>query len=91
LIKSSSATSIEPAFNQTSTGSTTVESGSLGFASAATSAGTVTLDPGTSLGVGSFTQTAGSTILNGASINGGSLSINGQVPQHPERFTSRQS
>jgi hypothetical protein len=42
----------------------------------ATNTGAVVVSSGTTLGVGSYTQTAGSTALNGGTINGGALSIN---------------
>jgi hypothetical protein len=57
------------------TGSVDVQQGSLGLSNA-TNSGTVTLAYGTSLGAGSYSQTAGSIVLNGATINGGSLGIN---------------
>jgi hypothetical protein len=58
------------------TGSVVVQQGGLGLSSAM-NAGTVTVSSGTSLGVGNYFQTSGSTVLNGGTINGGSLSING--------------
>ncbi len=42
-----------------------------------TNFGTLTVDSGTNLDVGSFSQTAGSTVLNGGAINGGPLNISG--------------
>jgi hypothetical protein len=40
-------------------------------------AGTVTVASGAALGVNSYNQSAGSTVLNGGTINGGPLSIDG--------------
>ena len=68
---------IEPAFTQTSSGTTSVLTGSLALESTATNSGTITIAPGTTLSVNSYTQTAGSTVLDGGTINGGILSING--------------
>jgi len=60
----------------TNNGAVSVQEGELDLSTAANS-GTVTVATGTALGVGRYTQTAGSTVLNGGAINGGSLSING--------------
>jgi len=66
----SGSTIVQPAFTQTSTGSTSVQGGEITLQSTATNAGTVTVASGASLGVGSYTQTAGSTVLNGGTIDG---------------------
>ena len=58
------------------TGSVLVQQGSLGLDDG-TNSGTVTIASGANLGVSTYTQTAGSTVLNGGTINGGALSING--------------
>jgi hypothetical protein len=52
------------------------QGGALGFNNASNS-GTVTVASSASLDVSTYTQTAGSTVLNGGTINGGSISING--------------
>jgi hypothetical protein len=59
-------------------GTVNLSRGSLGFNSA-TNSGTVAVASGAALGIGTYTQTAGATILNGGTINGGSLGINGGV------------
>ena len=69
-------TTILPALTQAAGGVTSVQAGRLGLSTAA-NAGTVTVGSGTSLSVGSYTQTAGSTVLSGGTISGGTLSING--------------
>ena len=71
------ASSIQVPFTQTATGTTTVQGGEIILQSTASNAGTVIVSSGSTLGVSTYIQTAGSTILNGATINGGSLSING--------------
>ncbi len=70
------ANTIEPAFTQTASGTVDVQQGTLGLNNAM-NAGIVTVSSGTSLGVGSYTQTAGSTVLIGGTINGGFLNIGG--------------
>ncbi len=45
----------------------------------ATNTGTVMVASGTTLGVGSYTQTGGSTVLSGGTITGGALDIDGGV------------
>ncbi len=70
------ADSVQPAFTQAAGGSTSLTGGSFSL-STATNAGTVTIASGTSLGVNTYNQTAGSTVLNAGTINGGTLSING--------------
>jgi hypothetical protein len=57
-------------------GSLSIQAGSLQLNSTSTNSGTVTVSSGTTLGVGSYYQTGGATILNAGTINGGSLSIN---------------
>ncbi len=69
-------TTILPAFTQTDSGTTSVQAGGLDL-SIAVNAGTVTVGSGTSLSISSYTQTAGSTVLNAGIINGGTISING--------------
>ncbi len=71
------STVIKPAFTQTASGTTSVQEGYISFQSIASNAGTVTIASGASLGVSNYTQTAGSTVLNGATINGGSVSLTG--------------
>jgi hypothetical protein len=73
-LSGSSSQVIQPAFTQTASGTTFVQTGQLALQSTATNAGTVTIASGASLGVGTYTQTAGATVLNGGTINGGSLS-----------------
>ena len=59
-------------------GNVNVQLGELGLYTFGTvNSGTVTVSSGTSLDVDSYTQTAGSTVLNGGTINGGTLNING--------------
>jgi len=70
-------TIIEPAFTQTATGMTSVQTGQVTLQSTATNAGMVTVTSGATLGVGIYTQTAGITALSGGTISGGSISING--------------
>jgi hypothetical protein len=60
----------------TNSGSVNVQQGTLNLPNA-TNSGTVTVASGTVLGVSTYTQTAGSTVLNGGSVNGGALNING--------------
>ena len=57
-------------------GSVAVQQGSLDLESV-TNSGAISVESGASLGVASDTQTAGSTILVGGTIYGGSLTING--------------
>ncbi len=70
----SSSASVDVLF--ANTGSVDLQEGTLGLNNA-TNTGTMTVSSGCSLDVGSYTQTAGSTVLNGGTINGGALSING--------------
>ncbi len=58
------------------TGSLAVQQGWFGLANVCNS-GSLTVASGAAFGVGTYTQTAGSTIVNGGTINGGGLSING--------------
>jgi hypothetical protein len=64
---------IQVPFNNS--GTVNVQRGTLGLSNA-TNSGTVRISSGTTLGVGSYTQTAGATVLNGGTINGGALGIN---------------
>jgi virginiamycin B lyase len=60
---------IQPSFSQTNTGSILVQAGALNLSTGA-NAGTVTVGSGATLNVGAYTQTAGSTVLSGGTING---------------------
>jgi hypothetical protein len=57
-------------------GTVALQQGTLALSNAENS-GMMLVSSGTTLGVGSYVQTTGSTIVNGGTINGGSLSIYG--------------
>ena len=67
-------TEIDVPFNNS--GSVVVQQGDVSLIDA-TNAGSVTVWPGTTLGLGDYTQTAGSTDLDGATVSGGAISIDG--------------
>jgi hypothetical protein len=59
----------------TNSGTVQVQAGTLNLTTVGTY-GSVTIASGASLGVSTYTQTSGSTVLNGGTINGGTLGIN---------------